>query len=604
MKGIPRPGGGAGASGESERHILRQFRAFNRYLVPYWSLEALVLVIAFVASLLGLVGPYLTRVTIDFAFARSDLLLFHVLLGLGLVLYLVQGVLQILRQSMSAYIRNLLTFDMRREYMRHLFRLPFADLHRRSTGEQIYRMGQDIDTAATLATESIPQILSTVFRLVFLLLVCLYLNWQLVLVALLVAPLFYLHTRYFGRRQSRVTRELKEQAQDATAAIQDALANVKLVKLLDKGRWTVRRYMRYRIRLIRLRLRLVRLNIMGTLTAGALNTIATTGFAYYIGWNVIHGRMTLGTLVALMLYLTQLIAALVSLSGLYRGVMVKVVSWLRLQETLQLQPEREGPDTVRRPRLKGRVTAEHLSFGYEPRRPVLHDVSFDIQPGQFAGLVGPSGSGKTTLLLLVLRLMEPWSGCLRLDGVDLRRLARRDLVAGVGAAPQEALVFNLTIAQNLRLVHPDAAEADLWRALGMADLAETVRGLEHGLDTAVGEGGSNLSEGQRQRLSLARAVLRRPRLLVLDEATSAVGYDSEARIVSAIRRELPHTTVVLSSHRLSSLCCADTILVLDNGRLVESGTHASLVQRAGVYRRLVDGRPGANASGPEEGAGA
>ncbi|MBN1672741.1 MAG: ABC transporter ATP-binding protein [Kiritimatiellae bacterium] len=564
---------------------LKALLALNRYLIPYWPLQSLVLLVVLIASLTELASPLLAKVMIDEAFGKRDLFLFHVLLLIGLLLFVFQGGFSVLQQYVSAYIGRLLTFDLRRDYTRHFFRLSFLDAHRRPTGEQIYRIGPDIDAVSTLATDSIPEILRAAARLFFLSAVCLYLSWKLTLLTFLLAPLFYLQARYFGRRQQGITQRVTQKSQDTLAALQDTFANLRLVKAFHRERWAVRRYLRDRITLIRLGLEQVRLVVAANLSASLFTTLALTAFTYYIGRHVIEARVTLGILVALVLYLGQLFGTVRALGLLYRRVMTRFVAWDRVQETFAAACRADGVEPAPRP-LGGAIRFERVSFGYEPGQAVLREVDLAIGAGQFAALVGASGSGKTTLLMLLLRVVDPWHGRILIDGRDIRRLAWRSVAPQVGIALQEGLLLNASVAENLRFGRLTATQQEMWQALEVADLAPVVRQLDRGLETPVGEGGSRLSEGQRQRLSIARAVIGRPRILVLDEATSSVGFDSESRILANIRDYLPGSTLIIASHRLSSIRNADLIGVLDGGALIETGRHAELMARGGPYSVL------------------
>ena len=259
-----------------------------------------------------------------------------------------------------------------------------------------------------------------------------------------------------------------------------------------------------------------------------------------------------------------------------------------MRETLDLAPESESPAAVTLPAVRGEIEYRGVAFGYRPGPAVLKGIQLRIGAGEFAGLVGPSGSGKTTLLLLLLRLFRPGQGRILIDGHDLNLIRRRSLLPFLGAALQEAHLLNRTIRENLAFGPHRPTEAEMWRALEVADIDRQVREMEKGLDTPVGEEGSNLSEGQRQRLSIARAVVGRPRILILDEATSAVGFDSERIIFSRLREELPGSTIIVATHRLLSLKDADRILVLKEGELIEEGDHPGLLERGGFYRSLID----------------
>lgn len=570
------------------KKIWRQFKVFNRYLVPYWSLQALVLLIVVLLSLLGLLGPALFGVTVDRAFLQRDLYLFRWLLIAGLLLTILQSSLSTIQSYLTAYIGRMLTFDLRRDYTRHLFRLSFTDIHRRSTGEQLYRLDTDIDTAAGLASESIPEIIVNASRVVFLLAICLYWSWELTLAAIVLSPLFYLHSRYFGRKQKAVTRVVKAESQQALTVIQDAVANVKLIKAFGRGGWAVKNYLHHRLRIIRFGLQKVRIAIAGNLTAGVLNSVVLIGFTYYLGLRVISGQLSLGEMIALTIYLTQLFVSLKGLGGLYRGVMVKLVSWERVRETLNLPEKYESESAVALPELSGGIEVRRVSFSYRPGQEVLSNLSFSLRPGEFAGLAGPSGSGKTTLFLLLLRLIDPERGEIRFDGRPLNSIYWKSIQSSLGIALQEAFLLNRSIRDNLLFGRPEATEDQIRQALRAADLEEVIGELSEGLETMVGEAGSNFSEGQRQRLNIARAILGRPRILFLDEAASAVGYDSEGRIISRLRRLLPRSTIISATHRLGSLKTADRILVLKAGKLVEEGTHRELVDREGFYRTLYE----------------
>ncbi len=567
--------------------ILKQIGAFNRYLKTYWSLEALILLIVLLASFLGLLGPYLIRIIIDQAFGMHDLFLFHMLILAGLLIYLFQSSLVIVQRYLSAYIGRLLTFDIRSDYIRRLFQLSYPDFHRRPTGEHLYRLETDIDSVSTLATDSIPMIVSVSLRLLLLLGVCFYLNWQLTLATLIISPLFYFHTRYFGRREKGLTDKIKRESQDTTSLIQDVIANAKLVKAFNRERLLERSYLRRRIEIIRLNLSLARLTIFGNFTVGLLNTATMTAFLYYIGYNVIKGHVTLGTLVALILYLTQLFVALKALNVLYRSVMSKFVSWERVLETLWAKPTVKESGTISLSSLKGAVAYRSVTFGYRPGKPVLSGIDFRLGAGEFLGITGPSGSGKSTLLALLFRIFTPWEGTIEIDEHDLKKIRRRSVRPFIGLALQEAPVLNRTVAENLLLGDPEATEEDMWRALEIADFSETVKGLESGLETAVGEAGSSLSEGQRQRLNIARSVIGRPRILVLDEATSSISFESEGRILSGLRSRMPRTTIIFASHRSSPLLRADRVLLLKEGAIAGRGDHKQLLETNEFYRHLI-----------------
>jgi ABC-type bacteriocin/lantibiotic exporter with double-glycine peptidase domain len=272
--------------------------------------------------------------------------------------------------------------------------------------------------------------------------------------------------------------------------------------------------------------------------------------------------------------------------------MVRFVSWQRVQETLRMPAETRSATRTVVPSVRGDVRCEGVTFGYRPDKPVLRDVGFHVPAGRYVGIAGPSGSGKTTLLMLLCKLVRPWQGHILIDGRPLEALDWHALRPFVGVAVQESFVLNQSIAENMRLGCADATEEAMWRALDIADLGDTVRAMDGGLDAVVGESGSSLSEGQRQRLNIARAVIGMPRILILDEVTSSIGFDSERRIFARLRAALRDSTIFFASHRLSSFRDADRILVLRDGELIAQGPHGEIVETCDFYRTMFEEQSG------------
>ncbi len=304
---------------------------------------------------------------------------------------------------------------------------------------------------------------------------------------------------------------------------------------------------------------------------------------------MINDTLTIGTIVAFVAYLTRLYRPVTSLATVYVDVQAALTLFERIFEYLDTGSEVvEPPDAVHMPSLRGRIEFDHVSFEYVPGRSALHGVSFVVEQGQLTALVGPSGAGKTTITYLLPRLYDPTAGAIRLDDHDLRTVKLDSLRSQMGMVTQEAFLFHSTIRQNLRYGRPDATDDELVEACKAAQLHDFIASLSDGYDTVVGELGYRLSGGERQRLAIARVILKDPRILILDEATSHLDSLSENLIRTALEPLLQGRTSVVVAHRLSTILRADTILVLDKGRLVEQGTHAQLLVRGGLYARIYE----------------
>ncbi len=598
---------------EAKRSSLRRYLRLRKYALRYLDIQIAMLVCSLLAGFGGMLQPYITKLTFDFAFANRDWQLLVVLAISGLQLMLFSQLGTAVQGYLGLYVSQNLTFAMRADFVKHLYSLPLSFFQQRSTGEHMYRLNSDIPGAASLVGNVANTVANPFVSAIYPFIGIVLLDWRFALIALCAAPVFAIHSRYFGRRQRALARITAQESQRISGEITDRIAQVKLVKAFGRERTEIREYLCNQIKLIRLAYRGYWLQLWSGMTSSVINSLGRGLIGLYLGYRVVVvADMSLGTLIALSMYLMQLLQAAGALSGLYQNLQQQLVPVDRVLDILELDGGiQDAPDAVPPGPLQGGLALRNVSFAYAREKPVLKNASLEIIPGSFVAIVGPSGVGKTTILNLLLRLYDPDEGEVLVDGMLLSRLQLSLFRRQVGVVLQETYLFNATVSENILYGNPQATNSEVEEAARMADADGFISALPDGYETTVGENGCMISAGQRQRIGIARALLRRPKVLILDEATASLSSESEASILDALRLSDGERTLIVVTHRLSAIRDADRIFVLDNGRITEQGSHEELLRDGGVYRRLWDlqfgavhenGRESRNAVSPSTGS--
>jgi len=591
-----------------DRAVLRRVLTFAR---PYRRLLVVFVATILAGSIVGILPPLVFRRIIDgHAVPRRDVGGVNRLALLALSLALADATLNIVQRWLSARIAEGLIFDLRSALFDHVQGMPLAFFTRTQTGSLISRMNNDVMGAQQAFTGTLGSVLQNVLDVTVTLVVMVRLQWRLTALVLVVVPVFLVPAKRIGRQMQRLTRESfqLDAAMNASMTERFNVSGALLVKLFGHPR---RESAEFAGRAGRVRDIGIRTAMYGRVFFSALALLGAAGTVavYWLGTRlVISGAITLGTLTALAVYVARIYNPLTRLTNAQVDILTSLVSFERVFEVLDAtRAIEDAPGAYDLVDPQGRIEAEDVWFRYpapstvsiasleadaaaplstEPSGTVLKGISFVAEPGQMIALVGPTGAGKTTLSYLVPRLYDVTAGAVRIDGHDVRHLTSESLTAAIGMVTQDAHLFHDSIAANLRYAKPEAADAELVEACRAARIHDLIAGLPEGYDTLVGERGYRLSGGEKQRLALARVLLKSPAIVILDEATAHLDSETEVLIQQALAEALAGRTSLVIAHRLSTIQAADQILVLDDGRIVEHGTHDELVGQAGLYREL------------------
>ena len=585
--------------------LIRVFLRFLRWMIPVWDKALLVVLGTLVTSTMAVVGPWLGKFLVDDAFPNQDWSLLYRIFAALVALALIGRIVGTMTTVLNMYVDLRVSLALRAHFLTHLQRLSMTFYEDRPVGEHMYRAGSDIGAVMRMITDILPAALRAVYEFFLILAFTTWLDWKVTAVILLYAVPYGMVAQKIATIQRRVDRRARERWQARDAGLQEGVAGAAVVQTFGRKRYEVRRYVNLTIEGYRAAMRVFYMRIVEqqvTGRGGLLAWIKSQSVRVYFLHKVIIGDLTYGSVFPIFAYMNRLTNPIQVLIQYIQQVRIAMVPAERILETLDVLPavsDRRGAAPMGK--LRGEVAFENVSFAYEDGTPVLHDVSFSVAPGRKIALVGHSGSGKTTIANLLLRLYDPGSGRVLVDGQDLREVRSSTYQEQVGLVLQETHLFNGTVKENLLFGKPQASDAEVLAAAHLAELQHFAMGLQDGYDTDLREG-TRLSGGQKQRIGIARAMIRDPGILILDEPTSSLDSATEQRIFATLNRVMQGRTTFIVSHRLGAVLNADEIFVMSEGRIVERGSHNDLMKQRGTYYqmyRLYLGLGGPQGPGPD-----
>lgn len=546
-----------------------EWKSYGRlwvFMKPYWGRLVLVLLVSLLSTALGLVQPYITKLLIDHALLERNMTALVWVAGLMFVATILGFVLNVVASYRYVSISAAMLFDMRVALFRHLQTLSPRFYARFRLGDLMSRLNTDVGEVQRVAADSLLSVLSNVVFFVGSVAFMLMLSWKLFLVSVLLVPASLMTFTYYQRKLTSLTGEMRERSADLGSLFVDTILGMRVVSALRAGEHETARFRGRNEAFVSAMLRMQITSFMAGALPGTILTAATASVILYGGWMIMHDEMTIGALVAFMAYHMRLLSPIQILMGLAQGLATARVSLGRIFELLDTPAEvQERPGARPLERVRHTIRFEHVHMRYD-REAVLEDVSLEIPHGAFCAILGPSGAGKSTLADLMVRQLDPDQGRVLVDGVDLRDIVLDDLRREVLLVDQSPHLFNETIAANIAFALPEATRAQIEAAGRQAGLDELMARLPQGYDTRTGERGLALSAGERQRIALARALLRRPSVLILDEPTSALDLKTEALITANLRASLPDATIIVITHKPALAQIADTIVTVEGGQ--------------------------------------
>ncbi|MDO4204269.1 MAG: lipid A export permease/ATP-binding protein MsbA [Selenomonadaceae bacterium] len=566
---------------------MKNYLRLLNYIKPYTKTIITAIFCIIVAAASNLYVPWIIKDMIDKVLAEKDMeMLNYISIGI-VVVFLIRGIFYFAQSYLVSFVGQRVVIDIRGQLYRKFQRLPLAYYDQHRTGELMSYISNDVAALQNAMVDKLIELITESSIFVGSLAMMFYLDWKLSLLTFAVVPMVGQAMKIFGRKLKRAGTTIQERLADMTALLQESLAAVRVVKSFVRENHEIERYDRENERNFEAAMLNIRLMSMLTPTVEFLAALAVTVIVWFGGYEVVEGRITAGALVAFLTYAVNLANPVKRISRVFGTLQQAMAAADRVFAVMDL-PETisDKPDAKQLPKVTGRVKVDNVSFSYSEDAPAVKNISFEVKPGQMVAFVGPSGAGKSTIANLLPRFYDVTEGSITVEGMDVRDVTLSSLREQIGIVPQETMLFSGTVWENIRYGRLDATDEEIVEAAKAANADEFIRQLPNGYDTKLGERGVNISGGQRQRLSIARAILKDPQILILDEATSALDTESEKVVQAALDRLMVGRTSFVIAHRLSTIFGADRILVLDHGEIVEDGTHEELLAKGGLYSNL------------------
>jgi len=566
------------------------------HLIPYWYIAAIAFALSLATTGLGLVPTYITKLLTDRAFVPVDptpvdrrlfLVNIYVLILIGV--HIINTCMGTARTYMMRWLGNKVILDLRTSAYEYLQRLSLSFYNKKETGRLMSRISNDTERLQNFIVNGIQEFIMSIFMLVGMSVILFVANWRLAAMTLIPVPALTIGSIIFGRKMHMVYHKVWRHMAGISAVLADTIPGVRVVKAFAAEDREVDRFNDVSEDYFRSSMHAAKLSTIYFPIMGLTMFVGGIVIRWFGGRDIITGEMTLGDLMLFMGYMWQFYGPIRSLTRLNHSLQRAAAAAERVFEIMDAEPEVDDKeDAIELPTIRGDIKIDNVVFSYDDEKSALDDISFEVKAGEMIGLSGPSGAGKTTLINLLGRFYDVTEGSIKVDGYDVRDVTMKSLRDQIGVVLQEPFLFHGTIADNIAYSKPSASRSEIIASAKAANAHSFIVNFPDGYDTMVGERGTGLSGGEKQRISIARAILKNPRILILDEATSSVDTETESLIQSAIERLVEGRTTFAIAHRLSTLRKADKLVILDKGEIAEMGTHNELLKNNGLYKRLVD----------------
>lgn len=569
---------------------MNNYKKLIAFIYPYRGRLAFGLLCMVIAALGYLVVPWLIREVVDEVLVEKEMFKLTLIVFGILVIFLIRGFATYGQTYTMSYIGQRVVIDVREKTFSHLERLDQAYFDRRKTGDIMSNLTNDVAVLQALIVDNMLSFITEGVMLIGSLIFMFRLDWKLSLLTLIVVPAILGLTRIFGKRLRSAGHDVQGRLADITSLLQEVISGIRVVRSFGREQFEFNRFEKENDRNFKAVMHATKLTAMLSPLVEFSAAISVVIILWYGGYAVVNGDISAGGLIAFLIYAINLSNPVKRLTQVYGNIQKALAAGERIIEILETEPTvKECENPVCLAQVDGKVEFDHVSFAYEGKegsKLALEDFTFTVKPGQTVALVGPSGAGKTTVANLLPRFYDVVSGSVRIDDVDIRDVSFASLREHIGLVPQDTMLFNATVRDNILYGRLNATEEEVYAAAKAANALEFIEKLPQGLDTIVGERGNALSGGQRQRIAIARAILKDPKILILDEATSALDTESEKLVQQALDRLMKGRTAFVIAHRLSTIQGADQIIVLKQGRIQETGTHDELMTAGGLYSHL------------------
>ena len=566
---------------------MKNFKRLFKFLIPYKTALAWGSLFVILGTAVNLAVPLFVKQLVDVVMVEKNLEMLNQIAGAIVLLFVLQMVFATIDNYLFDVTEQRVITDFRKIIFSHLHEMSTSFFVERRTGEIMSRLTNDVTTVEGVITDLPATALQQSIRLIGGIVIIIYMNWKLTFMILVLAPVLVVFAKIYGKKLKKLSKEIQDKLATSTTILEENISGMPVVKSFVRQKQEIQRFDDAVEDSFQSAKKRVKISAFFGPVVGFIAFSTALVLLWYGGREVILGNISPGELIAFILYATIIAGPMGSFARMYTRIQEGLGASERIFEILDTQSDvQDAPGAGPMPEIVGKVEIKNLHFHYREDREVLKGLNFSVEPGEMVALVGPSGAGKTTLVQLLHRFYDPVSGEILVDGQNIRDVQMISYWRQIGLVPQETLLFGGTIEENIRFAKEDATLAEIKEAARAANADGFISECPDGYQTIVGEKGIRLSAGQRQRIAIARAILKNPRLLILDEATSSLDNESEKLIQEALERLMQGKTSFVIAHRLSTIHNADKILVLDRGEIVETGTHQELMDRKGLYQYL------------------